>query len=209
MKTVTATPGRMALIAATAAALLSSMLVASPAEAAETAPSATAPALTEATVQSLFDATDRTANLFDGAVARQDGVDPATVDSYATGFVATGGSVRNATVDEDQAEELRTAAADVQACVGRNRYDYTGLQLNVSLNSCNTNRVSSLIGGGAGVVGALTAILGVTGLGAAACGALAGFLAVAGAFLGLCASNGRGTVIHNIPPSSITWCNSQ
>lgn len=209
MRLFTITPGRTALVAATAAALFGSMLVGSPAQAAETTPSASAGAITEATVQSLFDATDRTTNQFDGAIARQDGVDLATVDSYATGFAATGGTVQNATVNRDQAEKLRAAAVDIQACAGKNRSDYTGLQLNVYLNSCNTNKVLVLIGGGVSVISALTAILGVTGLGAAACAALAGLLALAGTFLGLCASNGRGTVIHNIPPSSVTWCNSQ
>jgi hypothetical protein len=208
LKLAMITPGRTALVAAATAALLGSMLVASPANATETTPT-TSPAIAEATVQSLFDATDQTTHQFDGAIARQDGVDAALVDSYATGFAATGGIVRNATIDSDQIAKLHSAAVDIQSCTGKNRYDYTGLQLNVYLNSCKTNALLYVIGGGVSVIGSITAILGVTGLPAAATAALAGLLAVAGTFLGVCSSKGRGTVIHNIPPSTITWCNSQ
>jgi hypothetical protein len=208
MKLFTLMPARTALVASATAALLGSMLVASPANAAEAAP-APEPAISEATVQSLFDATNQKTHQFDGALARQHGVDPALVDSYATGFAATGGTVENATIDSAQVAKLRSAVIGIQACTGKNRYDYTGAQLNVYLNSCNTNVMISVIGGGVGVIGTIAGILSPTGLPAAAVGVLAGILAVAGAFLGVCAAKGRGTVIHNIPPSTITWCNSQ
>ncbi|KTR08830.1 hypothetical protein [Curtobacterium luteum] len=102
MKLFTITQARSTLIAATTAALFGSMLVASPASASATSPAATT-AITETTVQALFDATDRIEDRFDGALARRAGVDAATVDSYATGFAATGGIVQNAAVDPDQA----------------------------------------------------------------------------------------------------------
>lgn len=207
MKLLTRSTGHSALVAATTGILLGSMLAASPANASE-GPS-TPSAITETTVQSLFRATDQTTHRFDGSIALKSGVNRTTVDSYATGFAATGGTVQNAAVDRNQVEKLRAAAADTRACSGKNRYDYTGLQLNVYLNSCNTNSMLYSIGGGVTVIGSITAILGVTGLPAAATAALAGLLAVAGTFLGVCSSKGRGTVIHNIPPSSITWCNSQ
>jgi hypothetical protein len=109
MKLFTLMPARTALVASATAALLGSMLVASPANAAEAAPTPE-PAISEATVQSLFDATNQKTQQFDGALARQHGVDPALVDSYATGFAATGGTVENATIDSAQVAKLRSAA---------------------------------------------------------------------------------------------------
>jgi len=208
MQFFTLSPRRAALATAAAAALVASSLFPGPANAVQ-ASIDTAPAITESTVQALFDATDEAARQFDGEAARRGGVDPATVDSYATGFAATGGTVRNAGIDTARIPRLRAAAAGVRACAGRTRYDYTGLQLNVYLDSCKTNALLYTIGGGVTVIGSITAIIGVTGLPAAATAALAGVLAIAGAFLGVCSSKGRGTVIHNVPPSSITWCNSQ
>lgn len=195
------------LASAATVAIAASALVASPATASARTP-AEPPRLAERTVQALYDATDPRTHVFDGGEARASGVEAGLVDDYATGFAATGGSIRGATVDSARLSALR-AAGDVRACSGRTRSDYTGAQLNVYLSSCNTNRLLAVIGGGTGVVGTIAGILAPTGLGAAAAGALAGVLAVAGAFLGVCAAKGRGTVIHNIPPSTITWCNSQ
>jgi hypothetical protein len=199
---------RAVLATAAAATLVGSALVAGPSSATPASPDR-GPAITAGTVQALFDATDEEAHRFDGELARRSGVDPATVDSYATGFAATDGTVENVRVDERQVTELRAAVAAVRACAGRTRYDYTGLQLNVYLNSCKTNALLYVIGGGVTVIGSITAIIGATGLPAAATAGLAALLAVAGTFLGVCSSKGRGTVIHNVPPSTITWCNSQ
>ncbi|MEK6311027.1 MAG: hypothetical protein V4737_06250 [Curtobacterium sp.] len=147
--------------------------------------------------------------LFDGAAARAAGADASTVDDFATGWVIAGGRVENVTVNDTLVEAVLDSGDVARACSGRNRWDYTGIQLNIYLNSCNTTRLLGAIGAGAGgatLVGIVTA---ATGLGAAAAGAIAGGLAIAGGVLTSCSAKGRGVAIHNIPPGPIVWCNGQ
>ncbi|KTR03620.1 hypothetical protein [Curtobacterium luteum] len=147
--------------------------------------------------------------MFDGAAARAAGADASDIDDFATGWVIAGGRVENATVDEALVKKVQLSADVARACSGRNRWDYTGIQLNIYLNSCNTTRLLGAIGAGAGgatLVGIVTA---ATGLGAAAADALAGGLAIAGGVLTSCSAKGRGVAIHNIPPGPVVWCNGQ
>lgn len=97
----------------------------------------------------------------------------------------------------------------IRACAGKNRWDYTGLQLNVSLNSCNTNRLLGAIASGAGAATVVGIITAATGIGGAAAGIIAGGLAIAGGILTSCAAKGRGVAIHNIAPGPVVWCNGQ
>ncbi|WP_420368654.1 hypothetical protein [Curtobacterium sp. L1-20] len=210
MKFLTAPP-RVALAAVATSALCASLLVASPATAAPdtTTLEAARGSLSAETSERLEAAIDRRTDTFDGAAARKSGVPSSITDDFATGWVAAGKSATNAVVDSDELAAARRVVPDVRACAGRNRWDYTGIQLNVYLNSCNTTRVIGLINTGSGVATLAAAITAFTGLGVAIAGALAGVLGIAGGVLTTCSARGRGIVIHNIPPGPVVWCNGQ
>lgn len=201
MKSHTRPTNRSILGLAAVCVLGAAVLPAAPASASSAGP-ASAPHGLEAGISTV----DR---LFDGAAARAAGADASTVDDFATGWVIAGGRVENVTVNDTLVEAVLDSGDVARACSGRNRWDYTGIQLNIYLNSCNTTRLLGAIGAGAGgatLVGIVTA---ATGLGAAAAGAIAGGLAIAGGVLTSCSAKGRGVAIHNIPPGPIVWCNGQ
>lgn len=203
MKIRTITPARTALVAAATAALLGSMLVVSPAQA------ATNDQTDPKTAEALQAGVTESSRTFDGAVARSEGASTADIEDFATGWTIAGGTVQNAPVDRDLVQAVAARADVILACTGKNRWDYTGLQLNVYLNSCNTNKLLGAIATGAGATVAVGIITGATGLGAAAAGIIAAGLGVAGGILTICAANGRGVAIHNIAPGPVVWCNGQ
>lgn len=210
MKFLTAPP-RTALAAVLTTALCASLLVASPATASPptTGKETATASLSTETSEALEAAIDRRSGTFDGSTAREAGVPSSVADDFATGWVAGGKTAENADIDPAELAAARQAVSDVRACAGRNRWDYTGIQLNVYLNSCNTTRLIGLINTGSGVATIAAAITAFTGLGVAIAGALAGVLGVAGGILTTCSARGRGIVVHNIPPGPVVWCNGQ
>ncbi len=183
-------------------ALVASVASVSPAHAAPSDPSA-------ASLGAALSSAIGSDGVFDGDRARAIGVSTEAVDAFATGRSLVGLASRHAAVDRQLVDEVERSTAVVRACAGKNRWDHTGIQLNVYLNSCNTTRLLGVLGASAGVATAIGIITAATGLGGAAAGIIAAGLAVAGGVLTACSSRGRGTVIHNIPPGSVVWCNNQ
>jgi hypothetical protein len=195
-------------VSATALAVSACLLLtAVPASA---APQPHAPALTaevEQRAEALFAGVDDSHRTFDGAAARSAGASAADVDDFGVGYLAGGGQVRNVHVESEDVEALRAVAGQAR-CVGRNSADVTGVQANLYLNSCNTNKLVALLAGAAGfatIVGLITA---ATGAGGLAGGIAAGALAIGSAAIAYCGSKGRGIGFHVLPVGP-PWCASQ
>ena len=178
-------------------------MVAAPANAASTSRSMSA----DDTMTALASGIDAATRTFDGAAARLHGAPSAEVSDFAAGWQFAGGTIVNVTPTTISAAATPTPAP--RACRGANRADYTGLQANVYLDSCNTTRAIALIGGGASVATVAGAIASWTGVGALAAGLAAGALGLVGAVLNGCAAKGTGVGMHNIPPTPVTWCAAQ
>ncbi|WP_121368111.1 hypothetical protein [Frondihabitans australicus] len=131
------------------------------------------------------------------------------VDDFATGWSAAGREVTNATVDTVTVSMALAAEPRVRACVGKNSYDYTGLQLNAYMNSCNSAKFLGLITSGAGLATIAAVVTAATGVGAVVAGTIAGAMTVASGAVTTCTARGRGMVAHNIPPTVAVWCNNQ
>lgn len=201
-------PVGIATIAIAVTALFTTTLGAAPADAMPAgtpAPSSALPPQVTTALEAAIDAT----GTFDGRRAISAGVTPSTADDFATGWAAAGKPTRDATIDQVAIAEVRDALPSLRACSGKNRWDYTGIQLNVYLDSCNTTRVAGILGTAGGVTAAAAAITAVTGIGLAVAGTFAGLLAIAGGIVTICSARGKGVVIHNIPPGPAVWCNGQ
>lgn len=146
-------------------------------------------------------------HVFDGQVATSAGVAPELVNDFATGWAAAGGSVSDATLDGRILAAAEAAAP--RACTGRNSLDYTGIQLNAYLNSCNSARLLGMVNQGAGVAVIAAAVTGWTGVGGVAAGTIAGVFAISGGLITTCSARGRGMAAHMIPPTAVMWCNNQ
>ena len=188
---------------ATTFAIAVSAAVASPAQA------ATEDQLDPETTDALQTGITPGSRTFDGAIARAAGASPENIEAFATGWVIAGGTAQHAPVDREMLQAVAAQSAVIRACAGKNRWDYTGLQLNVYLNSCNTTRLLGAIASGAGAATVVGIITAATGIGGAAAGVIAGGLAIAGGILTSCAAKGRGVAIHNIAPGPVVWCNGQ
>ncbi|WP_144760968.1 hypothetical protein [Curtobacterium sp. 9128] len=192
---------RAVLVIGAVTSVLAASLVASPAVAADQAPSAVS--------DSSWSALDRAidGSTFDGRTALEAGVDPALVEDFATGWAITGKPTENVDVDVDLVRELGQISA--RACSGKNRLDYTGIQLNAYLDSCNSSKLLGMVQQAAGVGVIAAAITSWTGVGGLAAGTIAGALAISAGVLQVCSSNGRGIAAHMIPPTAVMWCNNQ
>jgi len=208
MALILTAPTRMALVAGVISALCGSVLVASPATAAPASESSTS-TLSSETFVTLQSAIDVKTGTFDGAEAAAAGVPAPIVDDFATGWAAGGNPVTGASVNVDELAAVRAATPEIRACSGRNRWDYTGIQLNVYINSCNSDTLIGLLTTGTGIATIAAALTAITGLGVVAAGAVAGVLGAVTGVLTTCAARGRGIVIHNIPPGPVVWCNGQ
>lgn len=181
-----------------------------------TAPANATPARTPATSSALppeattaLEAAISATGTFDGRRAISAGVTQSTADDFATGWAAAGKPTRNASIDQAVIAKVREALPSLRACSGKNRWDYTGIQLNIYLDSCNTTRVARILGTAGGVTAAAAAITAVTGIGLAVAGTFAGLLTIAGGIVTICSARGKGVAIHNIPPGPAVWCNGQ
>jgi hypothetical protein len=203
--------GTTALGIATLTGLLATMLFAAPANAATLEPRSTppTPAISESEWATLDSSIDVRSHVFDGASAARNGVDAAIVNDFATGWVAAGNTAIHATVDQSKVESFGLTTLNVQGCAGKNRVDYTGLQLNMYLNSCNSSKIVGMVTAGAGVASIAAVITSWTGAGGAIAGVLAGVVAISAGVLTTCSAKGRGIAGHMIPPTSIMWCNNQ
>lgn len=139
-------------------------------------------------------------------MATSAGVAPELVNDFATGWAVAGGSVSDATLD---GRILAAAAAAPRACAGRNSLDYTGIQLNAYLNSCNSARLLGMVNQGAGVAVIAAAVTGWTGVRGVTAGAIAGVFAISGGLITTCSARGRGMAAHMIPPTAVMWRNNQ
>lgn len=193
--------------AVTAATVVLGMMTAAPA-AADTIAGSGTPTLSDRTWAALGDGIG-TDGVFDGDVPRRAGVPEGLIDDFATGWSAEGGSVTGAAVDTAVVERARTAQASVRSCVGKNRLDDAGIQINLYLNPCKAASVLGLVTSGAGIAVIAAAVTAATGVGALAAGVIAGVLGVSAGVLTSCTARGRGIAAHNIPPSAVMWCNNQ
>lgn len=191
-------------LTAAGAVICASISVGAPANAASLQSSGEA--VPEATWTALDDAISKT-GVFDGAAAASAGASSELINDFATGWAATGGTVTHASVDESMLNVAE--AATPRACVGRNSLDYTGIQLNAYLNSCNSSRVLGMVNQGAGVGVIAAAVTSWTGVGGVAAGAIAGALAISSGLITTCTAKGRGMAAHMIPPTAVMWCNNQ
>lgn len=189
-----------------ATVLVGTALIASPA-AASPSGADSAPGGVPGTTWAALDDAIGMDGVFDGAQARAGGAAAWMVDDFATGWAATGNPVRAASVDRVLVEAVESASA--RACVGRNRLDYTGLQLNAYLNSCNSAKLLGMVSSAAGVGVIAAAVTSWTGVGGLAAGTIAGTFAVSAGLIQTCSANGRGMAAHMIPPTAVMWCNNQ
>jgi hypothetical protein len=196
------TPRRVSLIATAVAA---SMLIGSQAVPASAAPAPTPASNSDQTWAALEQAI-QPSDVFDGASAERDGVPTEVIDSFASGWAIGGRAVVNATIDQQEVADARRA---LRACVGKNRWDYTGLQVNVYANSCVTTQAIGMLTAGGGVAGAAAAIAAATGVGIPIAGGIAAGMAIALGTMTVCSAKGRGMVLHMIPPTPAVWCNAQ
>lgn len=203
MKPLITRSRRGMLAAVTATTLLGSALVANPAHAAMSESSSQ---LSDTEITALFAGVDTTTRTFDADQARASGADAALLEEFASGYLAGGGTVRHISVDPAEVAELR---GNTVFCSGKNRFDVTGLQANLYMNSCVSNDVVGKLAQGAGLAAILALISAETGVGPVVGGIVAGLLTIGGGALASCNSKGRGTVSHNITGSALVWCNSQ
>lgn len=195
-------PSHLVLSAAASTVLLTSLFIAAPASA---SPS---PAEIPDSSWIALDAAIA-GTVFDGAKASAAGVPAALVSEFATGWRVAGNATANVVVDERLMQELETDTATARACAGRNSLDYTGLQLNAYLNSCNSAKLLGMVTSAAGVGVVAAAVTSWTGVGGVAAGAIAGAFTVSAGIIQVCSANGRGIAAHMIPPTAAMWCNNQ
>lgn len=146
------------------------------------------------------------------AASTDPSVKRATLDDFAVGLIAGGGSVVGAGPAADRlaaAAEQISASLDsaILACAGRN--GFRNFWPTVFLDSCNASALSNILNIGAGIatiVGFLTA---ATGIGAAAAGIIAAALAIYSSLISLCNSWGHGVQIFVNPFGGIPVCWSQ
>jgi hypothetical protein len=201
---------RPLLISAVAlAALAGSALFSDPAMAEGTATISPRTGLSQQSWQELYGAVDEASETFDGARAESSGADPRIVEDFAAGWSASGNRSVNVAVDQQRVEEIRALLPKARTCTGKNSSDYTGLQLNLYLNSCNSAKILGLVSGGAGIATIAAVVTSATGVGGVVAGTIAGTLAIMSGALTTCTANGRGMVAHNIPPTAALWCNNQ
>lgn len=193
--------------AVTAATVVAGLITAAPASA-DTTVESRASTVSDRTWAALDDGIG-TDGVFDGDGPRRAGVSEELINDFATGWSSAGRSVSGAAVDTALVERARTAQASVRTCVGKNRLDYTGIQINLYLNSCKAASVLGLVNSGAGIAVIAAAVTAATGVGALAAGVIAGVLGVSAGVLTSCTARGRGIAAHNIPPSAVMWCNNQ
>ncbi|RKR75111.1 hypothetical protein [Frondihabitans australicus] len=161
-----------------------------------------------ASINAAGGAVDPATHVFDGQVALAHGAAAADVREFAAGYAASGGQIVRATPDAALSSMMNDIPMP-RACAGKNRQDTTGLQSNVYIDSCVTQRVISLMGSGAGLAGIVAAVTAATGAGPIVAGVIAGLLGIGAGVLGSCSAKGRGVAIHQIVMSAITWCTSQ
>lgn len=192
--------------AVVAAVVASSIVMVAPASASPSRGPSAASAADRA--ESLLTGVDRTTQVFDGAAATRAGATTEDVEDFAAGYVAGGGAVENVEVSEETVSALRAPAAALRSCSGRNSADVTGLQANLYLNSCNTNKLVAALAGGAGVAALVGVITAATGVGGAAGGIAAALLTIGSAAVAYCGARGRGIGFHVLPVGP-PWCRSQ
>lgn len=149
------------------------------------------------------------------AAAGDPRISRATLDEYATWYMAAGETVLGATADvvalesavSNVEEELAAVSSgegvSILACSGRN--GWRTWYPTVFLDSCATNAVISAYAIGAGVAGMAALITAWTGAGPAIAGVIAGALSVSGGIVGLCGSWGRGIQVFVAPWGSVCW----
>lgn len=201
---------KLALVAAASVVLLSTSLLssASPATAVPMSPGTRAPSADiEDRTDALLAGVDERSHTFDGRNARSAGAAEVDIVDFAAGYLAAGGRTQGVRVPAAEVDQLRAAVGELR-CSGRNSADVTGLQANLYLNSCNANKIVSVLAGGAGLAAIAGFITGATGIGAAAAGIAAGVLTIGSAAIAYCNAKGRGIGFHVLPVGA-PWCASQ
>ena len=147
-----------------------------------------------------------------GAASADPAVKRATLDDFAVGLIAGGGSVVGAGSVANQlakAAERLSANLDaaILACEGRN--GWRNFWPTIFLDSCNSNALAAAMAAGAGVAALAALITAATGAGPVVAGTIAAALGIYSALVALCNSWGHGIQIFVNPLGGTPVCWSQ
>jgi hypothetical protein len=138
-------------------------------------------------------------------------VSRATLNDFAIGIVAGGGSVTGPatnvrTIESAAAHlaaEIEGDSATALACEGRN--GWASVPPTIYLSSCNASALSAALAAGAAVATIAALIVSWTGAGAAVAGAIAAALALYSSIYALCNSWGHGIRIYVVTTLPVCW----
>ncbi|MBN6777612.1 hypothetical protein JRG19_03475 [Pseudoclavibacter alba] len=167
---------------------------------------------TTQTVNLLNTAVDGESRSFDAQKARDLGVSAEDITDFGVGYAAGGGQVLNIEISQDEVNALAPAAVQLYSaaqCAGKNANDYTGAQSNLYMDSCATQKVIAALSTGASAAALAGVMASETGVGGVAGAIISGILSLGAGALGACAANGTGTIIRQIPPTGVIWCDAQ
>lgn len=157
----------------------------------------------EAQLAALNGATDSAALVFDADAARAAGATDQSIDDYAAVLSGAGWTITGQVAAAGSAE-LNRAGAEIMACKGQNGYTgWHGLFWQWALNSCNTDVLITLIGGGAASVSAIGGMMAAAAVPPGAIIAATGAIMALGVVPYVVCKNasGNGAIYVNIAPT--------